>query len=54
MPGADPMPLVRRVFETIGQAKVSASAVEARELGFLRDNDRIVLGRDRLLAEAKR
>jgi 3-hydroxyacyl-CoA dehydrogenase len=54
VPGADPMPLVRRVFETIGQAKVSASAVEARELGFLAPNDRIVLGRDRLLAEAKR
>ncbi|MGN6809846.1 MAG: 3-hydroxyacyl-CoA dehydrogenase/enoyl-CoA hydratase family protein, partial [Thermomicrobiales bacterium] len=35
-------------------AKVSASAVEARELGFLGPNDRIILGRDRLIAEAKR
>jgi 3-hydroxyacyl-CoA dehydrogenase len=42
------------VFETIGQAKVSGSAVEARELGYLAESDRIVLGRDRLIAEAKR
>ncbi len=52
--GTDPMPFLRKVFETIGQAKVSASAVEARELGFLDEGDRIILGRDRLIAEAKR
>ncbi len=52
--GADVLPFLRQVFETIGQAKVSTSAVEARELGFLASGDRIVLGRDRLIAEAKR
>ncbi len=52
--GTDPLPALRRIVETIGQAKVSTSAIEARELGFLRETDRIVLGRDRLLAEAKR
>ncbi|MCA1666284.1 MAG: 3-hydroxyacyl-CoA dehydrogenase/enoyl-CoA hydratase family protein [Thermomicrobia bacterium] len=52
--GADPLPYLRRIVETIGQAKVSTSAIEARELGYLSDTDRIILGRDRLLMEAKR
>ena len=50
----DPVPALRRVLETIGQAKVSTSAAEARDLGYLGEHDRIVLGRDRLLTEAKR
>ena len=52
--GANPLPLLSRILETLGQAKVSTSATEARELGYLREPDRIVLGRDRLIAEAKR
>jgi 3-hydroxyacyl-CoA dehydrogenase len=41
-------------FLTIGQAKVSTSAYEAFDLGYLRKGkDRIVLSRNRLLAEAK-
>ncbi len=54
-PGAPkgPMPAVTQAFETIGTAKVSRSAAEARELGYLRAQDRIVMNRDRLLAEAK-
>lgn len=52
--GADPLPALRRVFETIGQAKVSTSAAEARDLGFLAPSDRIVFGKERLIAEAKR
>ncbi|HKE99567.1 MAG TPA: 3-hydroxyacyl-CoA dehydrogenase/enoyl-CoA hydratase family protein [Actinomycetes bacterium] len=51
---APPLPWVRRVFETIGTAKVAAGAVEARELGFLDADDRIVLHPDHLLAAAKR
>ena len=50
----DPVPALRRVLETIFQAKVSTSAAEARDLGYLGEHDRIVLGRDRLLTEAKR
>lgn len=50
----NPTPYLRQVFETIGFAKVSMSAVEARELGFLADGDRIVMNREHLLAEAKR
>jgi 3-hydroxyacyl-CoA dehydrogenase len=49
-----PLRLVQRVFETIGLAKVAGSALEARELGFLADHDRVVLDADHLLAEAKR
>jgi 3-hydroxyacyl-CoA dehydrogenase len=53
-PEAPVLPFVQRVFETIGLAKVAASAVEARELGFLEDHDVIVLNADHLLAAAKR
>jgi 3-hydroxyacyl-CoA dehydrogenase len=52
-PGAELLPPVQRVFETIGLAKVSKSAAQARELGFLRDGDAISMNRDRLLEDAK-
>jgi 3-hydroxyacyl-CoA dehydrogenase len=48
-----PMPPVRKAFETIGQAKVSTSAEEARDLSFLRASDGITMNRDRVLADAK-
>jgi 3-hydroxyacyl-CoA dehydrogenase len=48
-----PMPAVAAAFETIGLAKTARSAFEAKELGFLRPNDRITFNRDRLLADAK-
>ena len=47
------LPPVRAAFETIGMAKVATSAMEARDLGFLRDTDGITMNRDRLLADAK-
>ncbi len=53
-PNADPLPPLARVFETIGLAKFSTSAEEARQLGFLSPCDRIVVNRDYLLSEAKR
>jgi len=43
----------RRAFETIGMAKVSTSAVEARELGFLTPSDSITMNADQLLEDAK-
>jgi len=52
-PGADPLPFVQRVLEVVGAAKVSSSAAEAREFGFLSEGDRIVMNRDHLLYEAK-
>ncbi|MEC9453742.1 MAG: 3-hydroxyacyl-CoA dehydrogenase NAD-binding domain-containing protein [Pseudomonadota bacterium] len=47
------MPVISRLFQTIGLAKVSRSAAQAFEYGYLRDGDRISANRDRLLADAK-
>lgn len=52
-PNADVLPHLQRVFETIVLAKVSGSAREARQLGFLGACDRIVMNRAQLLGEAK-
>ena len=52
-PGADPLPFVQRVFETIGFAKVGTSAPDARAIGYLRSGDVITMNRDRLVADAK-
>ncbi|MCL4862393.1 MAG: 3-hydroxyacyl-CoA dehydrogenase/enoyl-CoA hydratase family protein [Caldilineaceae bacterium] len=52
-PTVNPTPFLRQVFETLGFAKVSTSALEARGLGFLLPEDRIVMNRDHLLAVAK-
>ena len=52
-PDADPLPFIQRIFEMIAMAKVSASAVEAQQWGFLTPADRIVMNRDHLLSEAK-
>jgi 3-hydroxyacyl-CoA dehydrogenase len=49
-----PLPFLRHVFQTIALAKVSASAEEARQWGFLAPTDRIVMNRDHLLFEAKK
>jgi 3-hydroxyacyl-CoA dehydrogenase len=47
------LPFVQRVLETIGTAKVATSAIEARELGFLSDEDDVVLHPDHLLHAAR-
>ena len=44
---------LKPAFETIALAKVSTSAEEARELGYLRRGDLIAMNRDRLVADAK-
>jgi 3-hydroxyacyl-CoA dehydrogenase len=49
----DLLPPVQRVFETIGFARVSTSAPDARRIGFLRDVDRMTMSRERLIADAK-
>ncbi len=43
----------RRAFELIGYAKVSGSACEARDLGFLRPGDAISMNPERLIGDAK-
>jgi 3-hydroxyacyl-CoA dehydrogenase len=43
----------KKIFEQIGFAKVSASAAEARDFGFLREGDRISMNPERLIDDAK-
>ncbi|MDR9418745.1 3-hydroxyacyl-CoA dehydrogenase/enoyl-CoA hydratase family protein [Gracilimonas sp.] len=50
---ADPLPFIREVFKTIGMAKVSESAHLAKELGYLRPSDTIVMNRDLVIKTAK-
>jgi 3-hydroxyacyl-CoA dehydrogenase len=44
---------MKRAFELIGTAKVSTSAYEARDFGFLSDGDLISMNRERVLTDAK-
>ena len=44
---------VKKIFEQIGFAKVSGSAVEARGFGLLREGDRISMNPERLVDDAK-
>ncbi len=53
VPNADVLPHLQKAFEQIGLARVSESAQQAREMGFLGPADRIVMNRDHHLAEAK-
>ncbi len=50
---ADPFEQLKKVFETIAMAKVSASAFEAKNLGLLRDSDVVVFNAHELLYVAK-
>lgn len=50
---ADLFPAVRFAFETIATARVSTSAEEAFQLGYLRDGDGISMNPDHLLHDAK-
>jgi len=49
----DPFEELKKVFETVAMAKVSASAFEAKNLGLLRDNDVVVFNSFELLYIAK-
>lgn len=53
-PNADVLPHLQKAFEQVALAKVSESAKQAREMGFLSAADSIVLNKDHHLAEAKR
>jgi 3-hydroxyacyl-CoA dehydrogenase len=53
-PNATPLPFVQKAFETIAMVKTSSSALEAREMGFLDEDDRVVMNADHLLSAAKR
>ncbi|MFP2928155.1 3-hydroxyacyl-CoA dehydrogenase/enoyl-CoA hydratase family protein [Pyxidicoccus sp. 3LG] len=49
----DALPFLKKVFLAIGMAKVATSAEEAREIGFLSQQDGITSNRDFLLSDAK-
>src|SRR3546814_13516966 len=51
---ADPFEELKKVFETVAMAKVSASAFEAKNLGLLRDSDVVVFNAYELLYVAKK
>ncbi len=51
---AEVLPFLQRVFMQIGLAKVATSAEEARQMALLGANDRVVMNKDLLLAEAKK
>jgi 3-hydroxyacyl-CoA dehydrogenase len=53
-PEAEPFEAVKRAFQLISMAKVSTSAYEAQELGLLLPSDKVVMNRQRVVAEAKR
>lgn len=51
--GGDAFPFLRRYFEAVAMAQVGRSAEHAREIGYLRTSDRVVMHRFELLAIAK-
>jgi 3-hydroxyacyl-CoA dehydrogenase len=51
---ADPFEELKKVFETVAMAKVSPSAIEAKNMGLLRDSDVIVFNAYELLYVAKK
>ncbi|MBK9125447.1 MAG: 3-hydroxyacyl-CoA dehydrogenase/enoyl-CoA hydratase family protein [Chloroflexi bacterium] len=51
--GANVLEPLQSIFTTIATAKVSESANQARELGFLRKADKIVMNKAHLIGEAK-
>lgn len=53
VPDEDLFPRIKKVSETIAMARVSTSAVDARDLGFLRESDPITMNRDRQIEDAK-
>ena len=53
-PDTPPLPFLQKAFEQIALAKTATSALEAKEMGFLTENDRIVMNADHLISAAKR
>ena len=53
-PDTPPLPFLQKAFEQIALAQTATSALEAKEMGFLTENDRIVMNADHLISAAKR
>ena len=48
-----PFPMINQAFETVGMAKASASAAEAKKIGYLTSSDDISINKDSLIYNAK-
>ncbi len=48
------LPFLMRILTMLGTVKVSTGAEDARDIGFLRSYDRVVMNKDHLLGEAKK
>jgi len=53
-PNTPPLPFLQKAFEQIALAKTATSALEARQMGFLTPDDRVVMNADHLISAAKR
>ena len=53
-PSTPPLPFLQKAFEQIALARTATSAIEAKEIGFLTEDDRIVMNADHLISAAKR
>src|SRR5919107_497112 len=53
-PDIPALPLLQKAFEQIALAKTATSAIEAQDMGFLTESDRIVMNADHLISAAKR
>ena len=53
-PNTPPLPFLQKAFEQIALAKTATSAIEAKDMGFLTEDDRIVMNADHLISAAKR
>jgi len=53
-PNTPPLPFLQKAFEQVALARTATSAIEAKEMGFLTEDDRIVMNADHLISAAKR
>jgi 3-hydroxyacyl-CoA dehydrogenase len=53
-PSTPPLPFFQKAFEQIALAKTATSALEAEEMGFLTEDDRVLMNADHLISAAKR
>jgi 3-hydroxyacyl-CoA dehydrogenase len=51
--GGDPLPYLRKAFESIALGKVSRSVLDARKLGYFEESDTFSMNPDRLVKDAK-
>ncbi|MGF7186623.1 3-hydroxyacyl-CoA dehydrogenase [Desulfitispora alkaliphila] len=49
----DLQPFINKAFETVAMGKVATSAQEAKEMGFIRETDRVVVNTDHVIYQAK-